>query len=73
MCKYCEIENQEMIVDDGKTYFYIMNNLGIRPCIKYGPRYNSQDHGSVDISFCPFCGAQLVNDEYLQAEGSLNE
>lgn len=68
MCKYCEVENREMIVDTDDTYFYLMNNLGIPPQIMYGAR-DTGVHDSVLISYCPFCGARLVSMENLHKEG----
>lgn len=67
-CKYCEVENSEMVVDTDETYFYIMNNIGYLPRIMYGSR-NPNHHDRVFISYCPFCGARLVDVENLHKEG----
>lgn len=61
MCKLCEKENSEMIVDNELTYCYIMNNIDIHPEIVYGSRNGAAQH--VQINYCPFCGTRLVNVE----------
>ena len=64
MCKYCEKQNREVINDVPDGLLYIMNNIGMAPQLVY----SSGDHTKINyclISYCPFCGARLIDYENL--------
>lgn len=63
MCKFCELENQEMIIDTDSAFLYIMNNIGQQPKIYYG---NHLVGSYLPINFCPICGEQLVDYENMK-------
>ena len=65
MCKYCEVENREVLNDDGYALLYIMNNLGQTPQLVY----STGERGRIEyqpISYCPICGTRLASFENLQ-------
>lgn len=65
MCKYCEVENREVLCDDGYALLYIMNNLGGTPQLVY----STGERGRIEyqpISYCPICGTRLASFENLQ-------
>lgn len=64
MCKYCEVENREIIQDDLDGLLYIMNNIGMAPQLVYSGGSRNKINYCL-ISYCPFCGAQLANYESL--------
>ena len=64
MCKYCEIENRQLLQDNDNALLYIMNNLGIAPQLVY----STCERGRIEhfcISYCPICGARLASFEDL--------
>lgn len=63
MCKKCELENQEYIVNNDAHYIYIMNNLGIRPQLICGNYDRTDSSERLLINYCSFCGERLVNEE----------
>lgn len=66
MCKFCELENQEMIIDTDTTFLYLMNNIGQTPKIVGGNRGDRCYPFTLSINFCPICGNQLVDDEHMK-------
>jgi len=68
MCKYCELENQEYLMDNDEGMAYIMNNIGIPAELVFSTGAYSRN-GHLKISYCPICGARLVDYENLHKEG----
>ncbi len=66
MCKYCELENKEYLMNNDGEMVYIMNNIGISPHLVFGTRDRIN---YLKISYCPVCGTRLVDYENLQKEG----
>ena len=64
MCKYCEIENREVLKDDEDALLYIMNNLGMAPQLVYSTGARTKFNYCI-ISYCPICGAKLADYENL--------
>lgn len=75
MCKYCEMENREVLKDDANGLLYIMNNLGMAPQLVYSSGGNTKINYCL-ISYCPICGVQLTDYENLytlRSKGDKNE
>lgn len=64
MCKYCEIENRELLHEDDDTLLYIMNNLGMAPQLVYSTNKKEKIEYQL-ISHCPICGSRLASFENL--------
>lgn len=67
MCKYCEKQNREVIIDNPDGLLYIMNNIGMAPQLVYSSGGRSKINYCL-ISYCPICGDRLVNYENLYTE-----
>ena len=63
MCKYCEKENVQYVLNDDIIYLYIMNNKHIPPQIVFG-NYNEVNsfHRYININYCPICGRKLKDN-----------
>lgn len=60
MCKFCEKENKEYILNNDTCYLYIMNNLHIPPQIVFGNYYGTNSwNEKITINYCPLCGEKL--------------
>lgn len=64
MCKYCQIENREILKDEPDGILYIMNNIGMAPQLVYSSGGDNKINYCL-ISYCPICGARLANFENL--------
>lgn len=64
MCKYCELENKQVLRDDDSALLYIMNNLGLAPQLVYSVGERGK-FGYQLISYCPICGSRLASFEDL--------
>lgn len=64
MCKYCEIENRQLLQDDDNALLYIMNNLGMAPQLVYSSGGSNKINYCL-ISYCPICGSRLADYENL--------
>ena len=68
MCKYCELENKEYLIDNDTEMAYIMNNIGIPAQLVFSTGERGR-FSYLKISYCPICGTRLVDYENLHKEG----
>ena len=75
MCKYCQVENREVLKEESDGLLYIMNNLGMAPQLVYSSSGSTKINYCL-ISYCPICGTKLADYENLHIvkyKGDKNE